>query len=744
MMRGIWRKLRIQWKLMALFTVTVLISFTAILLVVQNVVVNQLNARQREKISFTKNSVISALNNSRRMAVNYLTLISRDDAVKDSFFYAVRAREVASLESEFRTLLPHIDYDLIIARDSSGNSLMAIGELTGIEGRFIGPLECESEKALPGKVCDELWKWGETLLLGAVAPVYKPHLSVEYRQSLLENDYLGTVTIARALNDAFAAKVRETTGAEIVIRNGETLYATSLPELRKARFSFSPDGFSNAGSYTSKEIAGVSYLTASLPLTASNGETLGELIILADNVAIAGATQRIYFTIYLVSLVLLIIGVFLTFTFSQEIGNSIRTLSEGAEKIGRGDFSGSIEVKSHVELDYLARSFNSMSRNLKSLITEKENYLEEIRLQHEQIIEQKEYMASLFENANDLIYVADLDGSITFINRKIKEYGFGKEELIGKSMHSFITFRGRENGEGRHDGGDRTVYEVELYPRKGKARWMIFSSSPIRETGGAVTSELCILRDITDQRKLEDNITHVDRLACTGRLAAGLAHEIGNPLTSISSFLQLLDKKEHDPFTEDCIRTIQKHITRICFTVDRLKNLSRPHSFEKWNELDVGSVISSSLEIVRFDPRFVDVEIVVDEDEELPEITAQGDQLVQVLINLFLNSADAIQGRGTITVKTGFDKEHGEVIIEIADTGSGIPEDKLDQIFEPFFTTKGEDKGTGLGLYVCQSIIHHHGGRMLVKSEYGKGTNITLRLPLVGRPDDAVLEPRAR
>ena len=743
-MRTIWRKLQIQWKLMALFTVTVVISITAILLVVQNVVVNQLNARQREKISFTKNSVISALNNSRRMAVNYLTLISGNDGVKDSFFYAVRAREVASLEAEFRTLSPSLDYDLIVARDSSGASLIELGELPGIKFGARAPLKCESEKALPGKVCDELWKWGDTLLLGAVAPVYKPHLTVEYRQSLLENDYLGTVTIAKALNDVFAGQVREITGAEIVIRNGDILYATSLPELRKARFRLSPVGSANADGYTSQEIAGVSYLTASLPLRANDGKTLGELIILADNVAIAGATQRIYFTIYLVSLILLIIGVFLAFTFSQDIGNSIRKLSEGAEKIGKGDFSGSIEVKSHVELDYLARSFNSMSRNLKSLITEKENYLEEIRLQHEKIIEQKEYMASLFENANDLIYVADLDGSITFINHKIKEYGFSKEELLGKSMHSFITFRGRGNGDGHRDGGDRAVYEVELYPQKGKARWMIFSSSPIRETGGAVTSELCILRDITEQRKLEDNITHVDRLACTGRLAAGLAHEIGNPLTSISSFLQLLDKKEHDPFTEDCIKTIQKNITRICFTVDRLKNLSRPHSFEKWSELSIGSIIRSSLEIVRFDPRFMDVEIVTDEAEDIPEIIAQSDQLVQVLINLLLNGADAIQGIGTITVKTGADKEQGEVTIEIIDTGSGIPEEKLDQVFEPFFTTKGEEKGTGLGLYVCQSIIQHHGGRMLVKSKPGEGANFTLRLPVAGKPEEAVLEPGTR
>ena len=174
-----------------------------------------------------------------------------------------------------------------------------------------------------------------------------------------------------------------------------------------------------------------------------------------------------------------------------------------------------------------------------------------------------------------------------------------------------------------------------------------------------------------------------------------------------------------------------------------MKNLSRPHSFEKWSELSIGSIISSSLEIVRFDPRFVDIRIVTDEAEEIPVITAQGDQLVQVLINLLLNGADAILGGGAITVKTSVDRELDEITVEIIDTGCGIPEEKLDQVFEPFFTTKGEEKGTGLGLYVCQCIIQHHGGRMHVKSEPGRGTNVTLRLPIAGKPEAAILEPKA-
>jgi PAS domain S-box-containing protein len=737
-MKSIWRKLLIQWKLLILFTIMVVIPTAAILLVVQDIIVSQLNARQQEKITFAKNSVTSVLVRSQRMTVNHLKLISRDDAIKDSFYYAVRAKEVGNLKSEIQVLSLLVDYDFIIARDSSGSSLIELGDVPGIEGEPRESLKCDSEPLVQGKVCDEIWKWSGTLLLGALAPVYKSRLVVENKQTFSERDFLGTLIIGSALNDNFAKKVREMTGVEVVIRSDETIYATSRPELRKTVIRFSSVRGAESEGFTTQKIAGISYLMASLPLTTKNGAALGDLIILADNDAIVKTTQRIYFTFYMVSLTILILGMALAFAFAREIGLSIHSLREGAEKIGRGDFTGNIQVKSHVELEILARSFNTMSRNLNSLMTEKENYLEEIRLQHEKIVEQKEYMTSLFENADDLIYVAGLEGRITFINQKIEDYGFGKEEILGKSMHDFITFRGREIGANRNKNSKSMVYEVELNPRKGKKRWMIFSSSQIRDTKGTITSELCILRDITDQKTLEDSLTHFDGLACAGRLAAGVAHEIGNPLTSMSSFLQMLEKKEYDPFTEDCIRTIQKHIERIRFTVERLKNLSRPHSLEKWKNTDIGLIIQSSIDIVQFDPRLRGIEIIREQDEDIPPVTAQGDQLIQVIINLILNGADAMRNSGKITVKTGIDRETNEVVIEIIDTGTGIPEEHLDLIFDPFFTTKGREKGTGLGLYVSQSIIQHHGGRIFLKHFQKKGTNFCIHLPIAWQPSAVV------
>lgn len=740
-MKGIWRKLRIQWKLLFLFTLMVALPAAAILFVVQDIIVNQLYYRQHEKITFAKNSVNSALLRSQRMAANYLTLISRDDAIKDSFYYAVRAKEVSVLESEMRLLSLPVDYDIIIARDSLGESLVELGNTSITANNPQTPLQCESEPLVPGEVCEELWKWNETLYFGALAPVFKSRLAIEFQQELSNRNFLGTLIIASVLDDGFARKIREMTGAEVIIRDKDKIYGTSLPKTLITALHFPSTSDDDANNkFSTQEIAGFSYLTASLPVKTKNNVSLGEIIILADNDAIVRTTRQINYTIYFVSWIVFIIGFALAFKFSKSLGSSINTLSDGAKRIGGGDFTGDIEVKSYVELDSLARSLNSMSRDLKSLIAEKEKYLNEIRLQHEKIVEQKEYMTSLFESANDLMYVTDLDGKITFINQKIEEYGYGKEELLGEFSKTLISFSGDDNGSGKNREKKSAVYEVNLNTGNGKTRLMLFSSSMIRETSGAVTSELCILRDITDQKIIENNITHFDRLACAGRLAAGVAHEIGNPLTSVSSFLQLLEEKENDAYKEDCIKTIQKHINRICFTVERLKNLSRPHSLEKWSQIDIGSMIQSAMDIVKFDPRLRNVEIILDQDENTPKITGQGDQLIQVLINLILNSADAMNGSGKLTLKTRADITNNEVCLEIIDTGSGICEESLDLIFDPFYTTKGHEKGTGLGLYVSQSIIQHHNGRIFVKDSSEMGTIICICLPVERREVEVAIK----
>ncbi|HEB71579.1 MAG TPA: hypothetical protein ENI77_03045, partial [Nitrospirae bacterium] len=282
-MKGIWRKLRIQWKLLILFTLMIALPVVTILFVVQDIIVNQLHFRQHEKITFAKSSVNSVLLRSQRMAANYLTLISRDDAIQDSFYYAVRAKEVGVLESEMRLLSLPVDYDIIIARNSLGETLVELGNASITADNHQQPLQCESEPLAPGKACEELWKWNDTLFFGALAPVFKSRLTVEFQQELSDRNLLGTLIIASVLDDRFARKIREITGAEIVIRDKNRVYGTSLPEMRKTSFNFFSDSYGDNNEFSTQEINGSSYLAASLPVKTKNNISLGEIIILADN-----------------------------------------------------------------------------------------------------------------------------------------------------------------------------------------------------------------------------------------------------------------------------------------------------------------------------------------------------------------------------------------------------------------------------------------------------------------------------
>ena len=220
---------------------------------------------------------------------------------------------------------------------------------------------------------------------------------------------------------------------------------------------------------------------------------------------------------------------------------------------------------------------------------------------------------------------------------------------------------------------------------------------------------------------------HSEKLASLGRLTAGIAHEIGNPLTSVFSFVQILKDMEQDGFKKESLETIYFHINRIAEILKQLSGFSKtpPVELRPWK---VNSLIEASLSLIQYDKRAKDVTIVRDLGTDIPEITTDGNQLSQVIVNLVLNAVDAMPQGGTLTI--GSRVKNGSIIIGFADTGVGIPKENLGRIFDPFYTTK--EKGTGLGLAVSYSIVKKLNGSLTVESEPGKGTKFVITLPIEG------------
>lgn len=226
---------------------------------------------------------------------------------------------------------------------------------------------------------------------------------------------------------------------------------------------------------------------------------------------------------------------------------------------------------------------------------------------------------------------------------------------------------------------------------------------------------------------------HSEKLASLGRLAAGVAHEIGNPLTSISTFAQMLREMAQDEFTKSSLDVINNHIQRITDIVRRMSTFSRADALNI-KSVQLNEVLDSTLDLMRLDKRMKStITISVAFQRDLPTTMIDEGQMSQVFMNIILNAFDAMPEGGKLSVSTRRhtdDQGRDSILIAFEDTGNGIPEQDLEKIFDPFYTTKEAGKGTGLGLSLSYNIVKRFKGDITVESAPGKGTTFTILLPI--------------
>lgn len=251
--------------------------------------------------------------------------------------------------------------------------------------------------------------------------------------------------------------------------------------------------------------------------------------------------------------------------------------------------------------------------------------------------------------------------------------------------------------------------------------------SQLFDKEGNSLGTLLILRDKTELHRLRMEIEQNKRLAAIGRLAAGVAHEIRNPLSSLKGYATFFKEIfDHDSENFTIADTMTKEVDRLNRVVGELVELSKPVAVSG-NPVDVGALVSECLQLIAYEPDAENIEINTDIEPGLPQINADADRLKQVLLNLCLNAIQAMENSGVLNIKI-YNEISGEtIIIEVSDTGYGIKQEELHDIFEPYFTTKLS--GTGLGLSIVQNIVKAHKGRIEVSSKQGKGTVFKVFLP---------------
>lgn len=357
----------------------------------------------------------------------------------------------------------------------------------------------------------------------------------------------------------------------------------------------------------------------------------------------------------------------------------------------------------------------------------------------------------ILENVGHPVVVTDANGNFILFNRRA-ELLFQQAEMTKRptnlllqqadpstsralasvrsnlvKLTSFISGLASETRTGRQA-------EIELMnPETNETLPMEITSVEVPDAKGQVTAVVSILHDLSEireleRRRVEQQLFESEKLAAVGRLAASIAHEVNNPLEAIKNSLFLMQSTANAESNARFLEIARKETERVSHIIRQMLGFARRSGGVEW--INANQVIEETLVLVDKKMRQSGIKIIRDFDEALPDVHARPDQLKQVFLNLILNAQQAIERNGEITVKTSryTTALAPSISVEISDTGVGISEEELARIFEPFFSTR--IKGTGLGLWVTQDLVRHHGGRIEVSSEKGRGTTFQIILPL--------------
>ncbi len=345
----------------------------------------------------------------------------------------------------------------------------------------------------------------------------------------------------------------------------------------------------------------------------------------------------------------------------------------------------------------------------------------------------REFSENILESLNDGLAVVDRDDRVVRWNRRLEElYGVRHEEAVGRRLDEIfdaVFFSVLRSARSESPEG-AAFYRVPVATRHEPSRRLLVNvaTTPLRDSDGAIAGTILIVEDISARVQLEEQLQISEKMASIGLLAAGVAHEVNTPLTGISSFTQMLlqNAEPDDPKTK-VLEKIERQTFRAAKIVNGLLNLARPAQVEA-GPVDVNAVINDVLTLLEHQLKTGRIQVRKEFASASPVVQGTEYKLQQVFLNLFLNARDAMPRGGWLTIVTTAGGGHAR--IEVADTGSGIPEDQLSRIYDPFFSTKEIGKGTGLGLSITYGIIQEHGGTITCESAVGQGTRFTLTLPL--------------
>ncbi len=386
----------------------------------------------------------------------------------------------------------------------------------------------------------------------------------------------------------------------------------------------------------------------------------------------------------------------------------------------------------------LYKKLSNFNMELQEKVTQATNELKEIV--HESFM-LKTYKENIIESLTTGVFVVNENGIVTLWNTGMENhYGINRTGILGRDIYVFLSELGLSD-LGEHirlaiDKGESSALENIPVNLKGKRAIVNYSIFPLRNRNFSIPMGAVVLHDdVTDKVALEKELRTNERLALIGKIAAGIAHELNNPLDGTRRFINLSIDKIRNSDTADLelanryLSSAQIGIDRMIKIVRSLLEFSRQVTRGEKKAVDVNGIIRDVVKIIKLQKEFSGVEIKTCLDKNIPLVADNSIQTV--FTNLIDNAIDAMPDGGILTIKTGFSPDEKMVEIVVKDTGVGMDRDILDSIFDPFFTTKGDAKGTGLGLAICSEIVKRLKGEIRVDSSPSKGTTFKVCLPVI-------------
>jgi len=411
----------------------------------------------------------------------------------------------------------------------------------------------------------------------------------------------------------------------------------------------------------------------------------------------------------------------------QDASDSLQRISAG--EVVRKESVRRRKDGSLVDVSILAYPIHSNGKliglyGIYSDITERKRAEEALRIAAEEWRE-------TFDFITDAISIHDRDYKILRANKAFADiFHMKPKQLIGK--HCYDLHKGDKPISGcphRQTLATGKPAMAEFY-ESNIGRYLLESTSPIFDKEGEVIGSVHITRDVTERKQQSERLMMADRLASVGELAAGTAHELNNPLTSVIGFSQLLLEKDVPDDIREDLQLIHSEAQRAAKVTKSLLTFARKQApVKQLNQIN--NIIEDVLKLRAYEHKANGIEVKKQLAPDLPEIMVDYFQMQQVFLNIIINAEYFMteeHKRGTLTITTK--KQNDNVRISFADDGPGIPPENLSRIFDPFFTTKGAGRGTGLGLSICHGIVSEHGGQIYVRSQGDKGTTIFVELPV--------------